>query len=124
MVALSFIAFIIICLLVDAIILAIKKKKAVQLDAAIERNIMICSLSSMEDLLTNKSLKERNFWTEIEHSELGMKIPYPRQFANMSGASVAIKGRAPMVGEHNTEVYRELGLDDGEIAALKQSEVI
>jgi len=102
----------------------LQKTRKEILDAAIERNIMICSLSSMGDLLTNKSLKERNFWMEIDHPELGMKIPYPRQFARMSGASVEVKGRAPRIGEHNAEVYGALGLSDSEQAALEKQGII
>ena len=94
------------------------------LDAAIERNIMICSLSSMEDLLTDRNLKERDFWVSIDHPELGAKIPYPRQFVSMSEAHVATTSRAPLIGENNAEVYRELGLNDGEVAALKQGGVV
>lgn len=94
------------------------------LDAAIERNIMICSLSSMEDLLTDRNLKERDFWTSLDHPELGVKIPYPRQFASMSEGQVATTSRAPLIGENNAEVYGELGLNDGEVAELKHRGVI
>ena len=94
------------------------------LDAAIERNIMICSLSSMEDLLTDRNLKERDFWVSIDHPELGVKIPYPRQFVSMSGARIATRSRAPLIGEHNAEIYRELELSDGEVETLKKGGVI
>ena len=94
------------------------------LEAAIKRNISICSLSSMEDLVNDRNLKERNFWTEIDHPELGIKIPYPLQFAEMSETSIATRFRAPLIGEHNSEVYGEIGLSSQDLILLKQAGVI
>ena len=94
------------------------------LNAAIERNIMASSLLSMDDLLNDRHLNERNFWIEIEHPELGVKIPYPRQFAEMSKGSITTRFRAPLIGEHNTEVYREIGMTDRDINRLKHVGVI
>lgn len=94
------------------------------LNAAIERNIMISSLQSMDDLLNDRHLKENNFWIEIDHPELGVKMPYPRQFAEMSEVSIATRFRAPLIGEHNAEVYSEIGLTDQDINKLKRVGVI
>ena len=92
--------------------------------AAIERNIPICSLSSMEDLIQDENLKERNFWIQIEHPELGTRIPYPRQFAKMSEKPISTRFRAPLTGEHNREIYSEIGLTDRDLDVLKQKGVI
>ena len=94
------------------------------LDAAITRNISICSLSSMEDLINDRNLKERNFWTGIDHPELGMRLPYPRKFADMSGVVINTRFRAPLIGEHNKEVYNEIGLTGQDLILLKQAGVI
>jgi benzylsuccinate CoA-transferase BbsE subunit len=94
------------------------------LEAAIKRNISICSLSSMEDLVHDRNLKERHFWTEIDHPELGIKLPYPRQFAKVSVKPVTTRFRAPLIGEHNSEVYGEIGLSSRDLAVLKQAGVI
>jgi crotonobetainyl-CoA:carnitine CoA-transferase CaiB-like acyl-CoA transferase len=94
------------------------------LEAAIKRNISICSLSSMEDLVHDRNLKERHFWTEIDHPELGVKLPYPRQFAKMSENPINTRFRAPLIGEHNSEVYGEIGLSIRDLAVLKQTGVI
>jgi crotonobetainyl-CoA:carnitine CoA-transferase CaiB-like acyl-CoA transferase len=94
------------------------------LDAAIKRNISFCSLSSMEDLVGDRNLKERGFWTDIDHPELGMKLPYPRQFATLSKQSSATRRRAPLIGEHNHEVYSEIGLSDRDLIALTQAGII
>lgn len=102
----------------------LKLTKKEIITAAIERNIMVSTLLDMDDLLNDRHLKERKFWTEFDYPELGIKLPYPRRFAEMSDESVNTKLRAPSLGEHNTEVYNELGLTDLDIDTLRQVGVI
>ena len=94
------------------------------LDAAIKKNISICALSSMGDLVKDRNLIERQFWTPIDYPELDSSLPYPRQFAEMTGASIVTRRRAPLIGEHNEEVYTGIGLSGGDIRRLKRSGVI
>ena len=93
-------------------------------NAAIERNIPICSLSSMEDLVHDKNLGERDFWMQIDHPELGIKMPYPRQFAKMSEKPIMTRSRAPLPGEHNNEIYGEIGLTGQNLDDLRHKGVI
>jgi crotonobetainyl-CoA:carnitine CoA-transferase CaiB-like acyl-CoA transferase len=94
------------------------------LDAAIERNISICPLFSMEDELKDPNLSARGSWTQIDHPELHATIPYPTQFIKSSESQAITRFRAPLVGEHNRDVYSELGLSGQEIVALKEAGVI
>jgi len=98
------------------------KKEA--LVAAMSRNISICPLMGMEDLLVDPNLAARGFWMQLEHSELQATIPYPKQFARSSENEMATRFRAPLIGEHNAEIYGELGLKPERIAELKQAGVI
>jgi crotonobetainyl-CoA:carnitine CoA-transferase CaiB-like acyl-CoA transferase len=98
------------------------KKEA--LDAAMSRNISICPLMGMQDLIVDPNLAARNFWMPMESSELNATIPYPRQFARSSENEMGTKSRAPLVGEHNAEIYGELGLSKEQIAAMRESGVI
>jgi formyl-CoA transferase len=98
------------------------KKEA--LAAAMSRNISICPLMGMQDLIVDPNLAARNFWMPIEHSELNATIPYPRQFARSSENEIATKSRAPLIGEHNVEIYGELGMAHEQIAELRGSGVI
>jgi crotonobetainyl-CoA:carnitine CoA-transferase CaiB-like acyl-CoA transferase len=53
------------------------------------------------------------------------KITYPGGFARFTEAACGIRFRAPLIGEHNDEVYKkELGLSTEELVALKQRSVI
>jgi crotonobetainyl-CoA:carnitine CoA-transferase CaiB-like acyl-CoA transferase len=100
-----------------------RTKKEV-LDAAITRNISICPLFGMEDLLNDKNLAVRGFWSPIEHPELNSTIPYPRHFVTSSEEEVITRFRAPLIGEHNGEIYGEIGLSEKNIMALKEAGVI
>ncbi|MGH6989808.1 MAG: CaiB/BaiF CoA transferase family protein [Stellaceae bacterium] len=43
---------------------------------------------------------------------------------SIDGATCPLRRQPPAVGEHNAEIARELGLDEGAIAALRQSAVL
>lgn len=102
----------------------LSRTKRQVIDAAIERNIPICSLSSMEDLIHDKNLEERHFWIDIDHQEWGTSLPYPRQFAKMSETPSMTRFRAPLLGEHNNEIYGELGISDQDLDDLIAAGVI
>jgi crotonobetainyl-CoA:carnitine CoA-transferase CaiB-like acyl-CoA transferase len=94
------------------------------LEGAVPRGVSIGPLSSMEVLLSDECLKARNFWVEIEHPELGTGITYPREFVKSSEMDCSTRFRAPLIGEHNEEVYSEIGLSRQDLLALKQAGVI
>jgi crotonobetainyl-CoA:carnitine CoA-transferase CaiB-like acyl-CoA transferase len=98
------------------------KKEA--LEAAITRNISVCPLFNMKDLLNDPNLAARGYWTHLEHPELKTSIPYPRQFVRSSENEVMTRFKAPLIGEHNNEVYGEMGLSNQELIALKEAGVI
>jgi crotonobetainyl-CoA:carnitine CoA-transferase CaiB-like acyl-CoA transferase len=100
------------------------RTKRETLDAAISRNISICPLMGMQDLLVDPNLTARGFWAPMEFPESQATIPYPRQFARSSENDMATRSRAPRIGEHNAEVYGELGLSPERIEALRKSGVI
>lgn len=93
-------------------------------DGASKRRISVCPLSSMADLFNNTQLKYRDFWQDIEHPELKEKITYPKAFVQSSAEEFKIRFKAPLTGEHNKEVFSEIGLSETELAALKHAGII
>jgi crotonobetainyl-CoA:carnitine CoA-transferase CaiB-like acyl-CoA transferase len=90
-----------------------------------KRGIMLYPVCNAKDIRENEQLKARNYWVNIEHSELGTTITYPGAFAKLSETPLTFKKRAPLIGEHNPEIYeQELGLSKSELAVLHQSGVI
>ncbi len=52
-------------------------------------------------------------------------ITHPGPFAVLSETPIQVAKRAPLLGEHNMEIYHgELGLSYQELAILKQGKVI
>lgn len=94
------------------------------LAGAVPRGVSIGPLSSMEDLLNDECLNARSFWKDIEHPELGTSITYPREFAKSSEEDYSTRFRAPLIGEHNGEVYKEIGISEKDIKSLRQSGAI
>jgi crotonobetainyl-CoA:carnitine CoA-transferase CaiB-like acyl-CoA transferase len=106
-------------------LLFIKFTKEELYNEAQKRGIMLCPVSTSQDILENEQLKARDFWVEIQHPELSESVSYPGAFARLSETPLAVRRRAPTVGEHNPEIYQgEIGLSDSEIAALKRAGAI
>ena len=78
-----------------------------------------------EDLVGDGQLADRGFWHEVVHPELGRTFRYPGSPAIHNGSPWRIARRAPLVGEHNREIFGgELGLDDAVLVALTEAGVL
>lgn len=94
------------------------------LEGAVKRQVSACQLSSIQDLLDDATLKARNLWVEIEHPELGISVSYPREFVKSSEKALLTRFRAPLIGEHNKEIYSEIGLSRQDLVLLKQAGIV
>jgi benzylsuccinate CoA-transferase BbsE subunit len=93
--------------------------------AAQERGFTWGAVRAPEALLDDGHLRDRGFWKEVEHPELGRSFLYPGEAAIYNGSPWHISRRAPLIGEHNPEIFcGELGLSGGELAVLAESGVI
>ncbi len=101
-----------------------KHTRAELLQGATMKNISVCPLSGMKDLLDDPGLRYRNFWVEIEHPELNSRIPYPGAFIRSSEEKLVTRTRAPLIGEHNKAVYQEIGLTAADRVVLKEAGII
>jgi crotonobetainyl-CoA:carnitine CoA-transferase CaiB-like acyl-CoA transferase len=69
--------------------------------------------------------RERDFWRDVEHPEIGRAIPYPRGPYMAEALGIAPRGRAPHLGEHTRYVLAtDLGLPAARIDALAAAGVI
>jgi len=91
---------------------------------AMERRLFIDPVTTVSDIVHDPQLSARSFWQEVEHPELGTAITYPGAFVQPSETTCGIRRRAPLIGEHNEEIYGELGLSKDELAVLKQAGII
>ena len=101
------------------------KTKKQLFDWAMENELFLAPVNDTGDLLDNPQLKSREFWADIEHNELNETITYPGPFVKMSETPVIVRHRAPLIGEHNIDIYRgELGISTNELITLKQAGII
>jgi crotonobetainyl-CoA:carnitine CoA-transferase CaiB-like acyl-CoA transferase len=99
-----------------------------ELDAeAKKRGVMLYPVADVKDVLESGQLASRDFWRKVEHPELGTSIVYPGPFTRCSEADLAprVFCRAPLIGEHNEEIYiRELGISRETLSELKQAGIV
>ncbi|MFA4837350.1 MAG: CaiB/BaiF CoA-transferase family protein, partial [Dehalococcoidia bacterium] len=91
---------------------------------AIKRGIHLLPAYAPDELVNDKQLASRSYWTEVAHPELGASITYPGPFARLNDAPLDIRMRSPLIGEHNHEIYQELGISLKELAALREADII
>jgi len=91
---------------------------------AVEKKIMLYPVTTPKDIAENQQLSVRNFWEPVTHPELGTTITYPGEFLKATEMPLNIRKRAPLIGEHNEEVFGELGLTKEKLLALKQDNII
>jgi crotonobetainyl-CoA:carnitine CoA-transferase CaiB-like acyl-CoA transferase len=93
--------------------------------AAQKRGFTWGAVRTPEAVLEDPHLHDRGFWKSVEHPELGRSFTYPGEAAIYGDSPWRISRRAPLIGEHNVEIYcDELGLSRGELAVLAESRVI
>lgn len=78
-----------------------------------------------KEVMEYEQLQSREFWVEVDYPELGSFIVHPGSPAKLSTATFKKIRRAPLIGEHNNQIYiNELGLSPEEVMALKSNNVI
>jgi crotonobetainyl-CoA:carnitine CoA-transferase CaiB-like acyl-CoA transferase len=103
----------------------LKHTKKELYEEAGKRGIMLYPLLKIGEITQSPQLKARGYWQEVDHEEWGAKITYPGSFVRFSTYGAGIRHRAPLIGEHNLEIYeQELRLSRNEISVLKQANII
>jgi benzylsuccinate CoA-transferase BbsE subunit len=88
---------------------------------AVKRKMTLYPVQNAADITSDEQLQSRGYWEEIEHPEFGIKIPYANTPTVLSGELKIKKRRAPLIGEHNEEIYMgELGISKEELIRLEE----
>jgi crotonobetainyl-CoA:carnitine CoA-transferase CaiB-like acyl-CoA transferase len=93
-------------------------------EEGLKRDIKIFPVYSPKDLLRDPQLQSRDFWVQVAHPELNETLTYPGTFFRTSEQTAQTPLKPPLIGEHNQEIYRQLGISGEEMIRLKQAGVI
>jgi formyl-CoA transferase len=82
-----------------------------------EHGLIWAPAQNIPEVVNDDTIRNLGTFTRIEESPIG---PYETLSApfKIRGADIAVRGPAPLPGEHTAEVLQEYGFDDGEIAEL------
>ena len=101
------------------------KTKAELFEMAVRERILLLPACTTQDLVESPQHALREYWVNVEHPDLGDTISYPGAPVKLSEAPWQIRRRAPLIAEHNEEVYRgELGIPKEDLVLLKAAGVI
>ena len=90
-----------------------------------ERGFNWGAIRAPDELVDEGHLTDRGFWVEVPHPELGRTFKYPGPAGIYNGSPWLISRRAPLIGEHNEEIYcGELELQRAELAYLAEAGVV
>ena len=79
---------------------------------------------SAEDRLFNSHFQERGLYSDIEHPSLGAEPIYNLMW-NLSQTPPSIRRHAPLMGEHNRQIFGGLlGISEEDISRLEQEQVL
>ena len=77
-----------------------------------------------EDLLKCPQLGDREYFMEVEHPVIG-KITIPGEIFKLPNCPWQFARTAPLLGQHNTEIYcEELNYSKNDVVLLKQGGII
>lgn len=88
------------------------------------KGVPIHPVCTVEDLLNDDHLKASDFWSELEHPVVG-KLKYPKRGPFDGDDVPQLRKAAPLLGQHNDEIYGgELGISKEKMALLRSAGVI
>lgn len=89
-----------------------------------ENSLPFAPVYNMEDEFRDPHLQERGFFVEINRKESGM-LKYPGAPYKLSKTPWALKRAAPLLGEHNEEIYcTRLGYSQEDLVVLRRNGII
>jgi benzylsuccinate CoA-transferase BbsE subunit len=89
------------------------------------RGVRLMPVNDAKSVVEDIGLKERKYFVDVCHPQLNEVFTYPGAPYRLSETPWKISRRAPLIGEHNLEIYvKELGYDLKHIENLKESGTI
>lgn len=94
-------------------------------EGALKRRIFTAPIANVKDITENPQLQSRDFWVTVDHPELGESLTYCGPSVRLSETPLKYAGRAPLIGEHNADIYgKELGISSKKLSHLTKAGII
>jgi len=75
----------------------------------LKRRLLLAPVATEADIARDVQLKAREYFVNVDHTDtVGRTLTMPGAFAKLSETPIVVNRRAPRLGEHNDEIYREL----------------
>lgn len=92
---------------------------------SIKRGLLLSPVNPVNAVAQDEQLAARGFWKKIDHPELNESLTYQKFTYLTSEGTNEIRFRAPLLGEHNEQIYcGDLDLTKEELAGLKKDGII
>jgi len=85
--------------------------------------VAVTPINTPEDVVKDPHLNARGFWVRIDHPVVG-EVTYPGAPMDMSEGGFQVRMPAPLLGQHNVEVYGKLGYTREDLVRLRATGVI
>ena len=92
-------------------------------DAGQAAGVLCGPINNSKDLADDPHWRARGLWTEIEHTAAG-KLTYPGAPIKFGEGGWKVTAPAPALGQHNEEVYSQLGYAKDDLVKLRERGVI
>jgi crotonobetainyl-CoA:carnitine CoA-transferase CaiB-like acyl-CoA transferase len=92
-------------------------------ETASRLRLPIAPVSRLRDMFEMEQLKAREYFTTVDHPAAGT-LTYPGAPYKLSTAAWALTRPAPLLGQHNGEVFEQAGVDHDELVRLEKAGVI
>lgn len=85
--------------------------------------VPVTKVADARDVVESKQYIARHFFIPVDHPELG-NVKFPSWPCKFSQTPQTIKRPAPLLGEHNQEIYSKLGYDKQDLVRLHAAGII
>ncbi len=89
-----------------------------------QRGVPAAAIYTVEDAASSEHLQARGFFAELDHPAAG-RFQYPAAPFKLSGTPIEFERAAPLLGEHNEEIYcQRLGYSKEDLALMRRTGVV
>lgn len=99
------------------------RTQAELLDLFEKADVTVGPVADIAQLMDHPYIDDRAIIVDVPDPDMG-RVPMHNVIPRMSGTPAGLRSAAPELGQHNREIYSELGLDDEELERLGRQGIV